>query len=53
MQTTSRCAPWKIASYAENLVLQALQFEKMSVCRKFPGGVRIRHYGPYKCLVKV
>jgi hypothetical protein len=40
MQTTSRHAPWKIASYSENIVLQALQFEKLSVCLKFPGGCR-------------
>jgi hypothetical protein len=40
MQTTSRRAPWNIASYSENIVLQALQFEKLSVYLKFPGGCR-------------
>jgi hypothetical protein len=33
-----RCAPWKISDGAENPVLQALQFQKIGVCRKFPGG---------------
>jgi hypothetical protein len=29
MQFAGRFAPWKVASHAENLVLQALQFKKM------------------------
>jgi len=32
MQLAVRFAPWKLASNAENLVLQALQFQKMGVC---------------------
>jgi hypothetical protein len=28
MQIADRCAPWEIASYAENLVLQALYFKR-------------------------
>jgi hypothetical protein len=29
VQIANRCAPWKIANGAENLVLQALQFYEM------------------------
>jgi hypothetical protein len=45
MQFSDRCAPWKIASGAENLILQALQFQQMVICRKFPGGRSVSHYG--------
>jgi hypothetical protein len=38
MHIANRCAPWKIANGAENPVLQALQFQQMGFCRKFPGG---------------
>jgi hypothetical protein len=38
MQFADWCAPWKFANSAENHVLQALQFQKIGVCRKFPGG---------------
>jgi hypothetical protein len=31
-------APWKIASGKESFVLRALQFQKMDICSKFPGG---------------
>jgi hypothetical protein len=31
-------APWKVANGAENIVLQALQFQQVGICRKFPGG---------------
>jgi hypothetical protein len=34
MQFAFWCAPWKVASDAENLVLQALQFQKMGICRE-------------------
>jgi hypothetical protein len=44
MQIADQCAPWKIASGAENLVLQVLQFQKVGVCRKFPGWAGISHY---------
>jgi hypothetical protein len=37
MQIADGFAPCKIASVAENLVLQALQFQKIGVCRKFSG----------------
>jgi hypothetical protein len=37
MQFANRCAPWKLTTGAENLVLQALQFKQMGVCRKFTG----------------
>jgi hypothetical protein len=36
MQFSDWCAPWKVANGAENLVLQALQFPQMGICRKFP-----------------
>jgi hypothetical protein len=32
MQFSDRCAPWKIASFAENFVLYALQFQQMGIC---------------------
>jgi hypothetical protein len=38
MHISNRCAPWNIANGAENPVLQALQFQQMGFCRKFPGG---------------
>jgi hypothetical protein len=38
MQIADRCAPVKVANNAENSDLQALQFHKMSVRRKLPGG---------------
>jgi hypothetical protein len=37
-------APWKISNGVEKLVLQALQFQEVGVCRKFPGGASISHY---------
>jgi hypothetical protein len=36
MHIADRCAPWKRANGAENLVLQALQFQYVGFCRKFP-----------------
>jgi hypothetical protein len=38
MHIPNRCVSWKFASGAENSVLPALQFHKMLICRKFPGG---------------
>jgi hypothetical protein len=38
VQLADRCAPWKITSGAENLVLQALQFQKMGICLKTKAG---------------
>jgi hypothetical protein len=37
MQIADSYAPWKIASVVNSHVLQALQFQKISVCLKFPG----------------
>jgi hypothetical protein len=37
MQIANWCAPWKVASFAENVVLQALQLQEMNFCRKFLG----------------
>jgi hypothetical protein len=45
MQIADWHVPWKIANGAENLGLQALQFQQMGICRKFPGGTSISHYG--------
>jgi hypothetical protein len=45
MQFSDWCEPWKIANGAESLVLQALQFQQMGICRKFAGGRSISHYG--------
>jgi hypothetical protein len=36
----------------ENLVLQALYFQQVSICRKFPGGGSISHCGSNKCFVE-
>jgi hypothetical protein len=51
MQIAGQCAPWKRANSADHLVLPALQFQKIRVCRKFPGGAGISHYGTNKCFV--
>jgi hypothetical protein len=37
-QFSDQCAPWTLANGAENLVLQALQFQQMGISLKFPGG---------------
>jgi hypothetical protein len=44
MQIADQCAPWKIASGAEKLVLQALELKKMCVCRKLSGMALISHF---------
>jgi hypothetical protein len=51
MQFSDWCAPWKVANRAESLVLQVLQFQQVGICRKFPGGGSISHYGPNECFV--
>jgi hypothetical protein len=51
MQFSAWCAPWKVANGAKNLVLQALQSQQVGICRKFPGGGSISHYGPNECFV--
>jgi hypothetical protein len=43
VQLADRCAPRKFANSVENLVLQALQFQKVGICRKFPGGASQSH----------
>ena len=52
LKAKSRFAPWKIANSAENLVLQALQFQMMGVCRRLPGGAVISHYRPNKFFIE-
>jgi hypothetical protein len=52
MQIAYRCTLLTIASGAENLVLQALQFQYTSSCPKFPGGAGLSHYGPNECFVE-
>jgi hypothetical protein len=37
MQIANWCAPWKVASFVENIVLKALQLQEMNFCRKFLG----------------
>jgi hypothetical protein len=37
MQFAGRRASWKVANGAKNLVPQALQFQKLDVCRQLPG----------------
>jgi hypothetical protein len=44
MHTVDRCTPLKIDNSVENLILQALQFQKMSFCHKVPGGTSISNY---------
>jgi hypothetical protein len=51
MQFSDQCAPWKIANGAENLVLQALQFQQMGICRKFPDERSISYYESNECFV--
>jgi hypothetical protein len=34
MQFSDRCGPWKVSNGAENLILQAVQFQQMGICRK-------------------
>lgn len=51
MQITGHCAPWKVASCVENLVLQVLQFQKMCFCCVFPGGTGMTHYRCNYCCV--
>jgi hypothetical protein len=41
VQFTDRCATWKFTSGAENLVLQALKFQKFGIFRKFTGRARM------------
>jgi hypothetical protein len=52
VQVPDWCANWKAASGAENLILQVQQSQKMGVCRNFPGGTGISHYGPNKRFVE-
>jgi hypothetical protein len=52
MDIAYRCTPWKIANGEENLDLQALQFQQMGVCSKFPGGRAIRHCRTNKSILE-
>jgi hypothetical protein len=36
VQLADRRGPWKFTNGAENSVLQALQFQKVGICHKFP-----------------
>jgi hypothetical protein len=38
MQIANRCAPIKITNNKENSILQALQFQRVTVRRKLQGG---------------
>jgi hypothetical protein len=43
VQLADRCASWKFTSDAAILGLQALQFQRVGIFRKFPGGASISH----------
>jgi hypothetical protein len=43
LQIADWYAPVKIFSSAEYSVLQALQFQKVTVCHIFPGGTGVSH----------
>jgi hypothetical protein len=51
VQIVDQCAPWKISSGAENLVLQA-QFQEVGVCHKLLGGASIGHYWSNQCFME-
>jgi hypothetical protein len=44
MQFADLREPWEITNCAQKFVLQALQFQKVDICRKFPGGADISYY---------
>jgi len=44
MQLASQHAPWKVTDGTENLVLQAVLYQKLGVCHELPGGAFISHY---------
>jgi hypothetical protein len=44
VQLMDQYATSEFTSDAENLVLQALQFQKVGICSKFPGEASISHY---------
>jgi hypothetical protein len=52
MQFADLRVPWKIGKGAEYLVLQALQFQQMGICREFPEGTSISHEGSNECFVE-
>jgi hypothetical protein len=37
VEIVNRCIPWKIPNGVKNIALNALQFEEVAVCLKFPG----------------
>jgi len=43
MQIVGQCVLWKFVSGAENLILQALQFQYIGICPKLPplGGMSL------------
>jgi hypothetical protein len=46
LKIANRRTPWKAANYAENLVLQALQFKKKNhICCKYLDGAAKIHFG--------
>jgi hypothetical protein len=52
VQFADLCASVKISNSAEYSVLQALQFQKVSVRRMLPGGAGINHNSPNQSFVK-
>jgi hypothetical protein len=49
MQPADQCLLWKFTNSAENLVLQALQFQNVDICSEFPGGESISNFFLYGC----
>jgi hypothetical protein len=42
VQLPDQCTLWKFTSGIENLVLQALHFQKLGICSKFAGGASVK-----------
>jgi hypothetical protein len=52
VQLADRCALRKFTNGTVNLVFQALQFQNVGICSKFPGTVSIRHYCFNQCFME-
>jgi hypothetical protein len=52
VQIANLCAPRKITNSAENLVLQALQFQELGVYDECPGGANISYYRFNECFME-
>jgi len=52
MQLADWCVPWIVTNDVENLVLQALQFQKIGFCCELPGWAGISHYTLNDCFME-